>query len=80
MFDQYNITGAIDVKMDGSLLEEESSFKIRGILPFSSKLDCGSFTIYVDKIVCDKIGVLIRSMIFFPLEVVLYFYKSTILP
>ena len=28
LFDQYNNTGAIDVKMDGSVLEEKSSFKI----------------------------------------------------
>ena len=31
-------TGAIDMKMDGSVLEEESSFKILG-LAFCSKLD-----------------------------------------
>ena len=30
--------GAIDVKMDGSVLEEKSSFKMLG-LTFSSKLD-----------------------------------------
>ena len=37
-FDQSNNTGAIDVKMDGSVLEEKSSFKMLG-LTFSSKLD-----------------------------------------
>ena len=40
-FDCSNNTGAIDVKMDGSVLEEKSSFKILG-LTFSSKLDWGS--------------------------------------
>ena len=34
-FDQSNNTGAIDVKMDGSILEEKSSFKMLG-LTFSS--------------------------------------------
>ena len=37
-FDWSNNTGAIDVKMDGSVLEEKSSFKMLG-LSFSSKLD-----------------------------------------
>ena len=36
-FDRSNNTGATDVKMDGSVLEEESSFKMLG-LSFSSKL------------------------------------------
>ena len=37
-FDQFNNKGSIDVKMDGSILEEKSSFKMLG-LTFSSKLD-----------------------------------------
>ena len=37
-FDQSNNTGAIDLKMDGSVLEEKSSFEMLG-LTFSSKLD-----------------------------------------
>ena len=37
-FDLSKNTGAIDVKMDGSVLEEKSSFKMLG-LTFSSKLD-----------------------------------------
>ena len=37
-FDRSNNTGAIDVKMDGSVLEEKSSFKMLG-LTFSSKVD-----------------------------------------
>ena len=41
LFDQSNKTGAIDVKMDGSILDENSFFKMMG-LTFFSKLDCGS--------------------------------------
>ena len=37
-FDQSSNNGSIDVKMDGSVLEETSSFKMLG-LTFSSKLD-----------------------------------------
>ena len=40
-FDQSNDTGAIDLKMDESVLEEKSSFKMVG-LTFSSKLEWGS--------------------------------------
>ena len=43
-FDWSNNTGAIDVKMDGSVLEEKSSFKMLG-LTFFSKLDWGSYII-----------------------------------
>ena len=39
-FDRSNNTGAIDVKMDGSVLEDKSSFKMLG-LTFSSKLEWG---------------------------------------
>ena len=37
-FDRSNNTGAIEVKMDGSVLEEKSSYKMLG-LTFSSKFD-----------------------------------------
>ena len=65
--------------MDGSFLEEKSSFKILE-LSFSSKLNCGSYIISIVKTVSEKIGVLIRSIKFFPPEAALYFYKSTIQP
>ena len=39
-FDRSNNTGSIDVKMDGSLLEERSSFKILAFT-FLPKLDWG---------------------------------------
>ena len=54
-FDRSNNTGAIDVKMDGSVLEEKSSFKMLG-LPFSSKLDWASYIINVVKTASKKIG------------------------
>ena len=77
LFDLSNNTGAIDVKMDGSALEEKSSFKML-VLPFSSKLDWGSCVIYIAKTASKKIGTLIRSMKFLSPEVALYLYKLTI--
>ena len=41
LFDRSNNTGAIDVKMDGSVLEEKPSFKMLD-LTFSSKMDNSS--------------------------------------
>ena len=40
-FARSNNTDSIDVKMDGSVLEEKLSFKMLGLI-FSSKLNCGS--------------------------------------
>ena len=65
--------------MDGSLLEEKTSFKMLG-LTFSSKLDWGSYTVSIAKTASKKIGALIRSMNFPSPEVALYLYKSTIRP
>ena len=64
-FDPSNI-GSIDVKMDGSVLEEKLSFKMLGLI-FSSKLDSGSYIISIAKTACKKIGALIRSMKFLSL-------------
>ena len=75
LFDQSNNTCAIDMKMDGSVLEEKSSFKMLG-LTFSSKLDWGSYIISIAKTASKKIGALICSMTFLSPEVALY--KSTI--
>ena len=47
-------TGAIDVKMVGSVLEENSSFKMVR-LTFCSKLDWGSYIVSVAKTACQKI-------------------------
>ena len=65
--------------MDGSVLEENSSFNILG-LTFSSKLDWGSYIISIAKTASRKIGALIRSMKYFSPEASLYFYKPTTRP
>ena len=78
-FDWSSNTGAIDVKTNGSVLEEKSSFKMLG-LTFSSKLDWGCNIISLAKTSSKKIGALIRSMKFLSPEVTLYLYKSTIQP
>ena len=76
-FDQSDSNGSIDVKIDGSILEEKLSFKMLG-LTFSSKLDWGSYIISIAKTASKKIRALIRSMKFLSPEVALYLYKSTI--
>ena len=78
-FDQSNNNGSIDVKMNGSFLEEKSSFKMLG-LTFPSKLDWGSYIISIAKTTSKKIGALICSMKFLSPEVALHLYKSTICP
>ena len=78
-FDRSKNTGAIDVKMDGSVLEEKKTFKMLG-LTFSSKLDWGSYIVSIAKTASKKIGALIRSMKCLSPEVALYLYKSTIQP
>ena len=54
-------TAAIDAKMDGSVLEVKSSFKILGFT-FSSKLDWDSCIISIAKTASKKIRALIRSI------------------
>ena len=78
-FDQSNNTAVIDVKMNGSVLEEESSFKMLG-LTFSSKLDWGSYIVSIAETAPKKIRALIRSMKFLSPEVALYLYKCAIRP
>ena len=75
-FDRSNNTGAINVKMDGSVLEEKSPFMMLG-LTFSFKLDWGSYIISIIKSASKKIGALIRSMKFLPPEVALNLYIFT---
>ena len=77
--DRSNNTGAIDLKMDWSVLEKKSYFKKLG-LTFFSKLDWGSDIISIAKTVSKKIGALICSMRFLSPQVALYLYKSTIRP
>ena len=76
-FDRSKNTGAIDLKMDGFILEEKTSFKMLR-LTFSSKLDWGSYIVSIAKTDSKKIGALILSMKFLSPEVALYLYKSTI--
>ena len=65
--------------MDGSVLEEKTSFKMLG-LTFPCKLDWGCYIVSIAKTTSKKIGALIRSMKFLSPEVALYLYKSTIRP
>ena len=57
-FDRSNNIGAVDVKLDGSVLEEQSTFKMLG-LTLSSKLAWGSYMIFIIKTASKKIGALI---------------------
>ena len=79
LFDWCKNSGAIEVKMDGSVLEEKKSFKMLG-LTFSSKLDWNSYIASIVKTASKKIGALSCSMKFLSPEVALYLYKSTIWP
>ena len=77
-FDQSNNTGAIDEKIDGSVLEKKSTLKMLG-MTFSSKLDWCCYIISIAKMASKKIGTLMRSVIFF-LQRLLCLCKSTIRP
>ena len=57
--------------MDGSVLEEKSSFEMLG-LTFSSKLDWGSYIISIAKSASKNIEALIHSMKFRSPEVALF--------
>ena len=65
------------MKMNGSVLEEKSSFKMLWLTLFS-KLDWGSYIISITKTFSKEIGALIRSIKFLSPEAALYFYKSII--
>ena len=77
LFDQSNSTGSIVVKMDASVPEEKSFFKMLG-LTFSFKFYWGSYITSIVKSASKKIGTLIRFMNFLSHEVALHLYKSTI--
>ena len=70
-FDWSNNTVSFNLEMDGSVLQEKSSFKMLGLI-FSSKLDWGSEIISIAKTTSKKIGALICSMKFLSPEVALY--------
>ena len=69
-FEQSNNNGSIDMKMDGSVLEQRSSFKMLGLT--FTKLDLGFYIISIAETASKKIGALIHSMKFFSPEVALY--------
>ena len=79
MFDRANDqSNAIDVKMEGSFLEEKLSFNILG-LSFSSKLDWGPYIISIAKTNSKKNGPLSQSVKCLSPTIALYIYKSTIM-
>ena len=78
LFDQSNNNGSIDVKMNGSILEEKSSFKMLG-LTLCCKLDWGSY-ISFPKTASKKIGALICAIRFLSPEIALYLCKFTACP
>ena len=78
-FDWSNNTGGIDVKKDGSVLEEKSSFKMLARLSLLNWIG-GPYMISIARTASKQIGALIRSMQFLSPEVALYLYKSTIRP
>ena len=67
------------MKMDGSVLEEKSSFK-KMRLTVCSKLDWGSYIISICKTASKKIGALSHCIKFLSREVAVYLYKCTICP
>ena len=69
-FGRSSNTGAIDVKMNRSVLDGKSTFKMLG-LSFSSKLDWGSCTPSIAKTASNKTGALIGSVMFLSPEVTL---------
>ena len=75
LLDHSNNTVATDVKIDGSVLEENSYFKMLW-LTFSSKLDLGYYIISIAKTASKKMGALLINYIkFLSPEVALYLYK-----
>ena len=53
-FDWSNNSEAFDMKIDGSVLQKKSSFKILG-LSYFSKLDCSYGVVFIAKTVSEKI-------------------------
>ena len=72
-------SGAVDVKIDGSVLEEKSSFKMLRST-FFSNMDWGLYMNSIAQTAYKKIQALICSMMFVSPEAALELYKSTILP
>ena len=80
LFGRSNNTDVIiDVRMDWSILEKKSSFKMPGLI-FSSNLDRGCYIISIPRTTSKKIVALIHSMKFLFPETALYLCKSSIHP
>ena len=79
LFDRSNNSSSIDLKMDGSVLEEKPSFKVLG-LTISFELDWDSYIISIAKTASKKIGALIHSVKFLSPVVAVYLYKFIIHP
>ena len=79
LFDRSNNNCSIDVKMNGSVLQEKSSFKKLG-LTFSSKLGWGFYIISIAKTASKKIGAFICPMKSLSPEVALSLYNYTTRP
>ena len=77
LFDQSNNNGAIDVRKDGSVLEEKPTFKIL-VLTFSVKSGRDTYIISIAKNASKKIGALISTIKFLSPEIAMYLYKCTI--
>ena len=71
-----NNLSAIDVKTHDSVLEKNTIYNFGTIF----QLDWNPRITSTFKTASKKIGALIRSMKLFSLEVIIYFYKSTIQP
>ena len=79
MFYSSNNCGAMYVEIDGFAFNGKSILKILG-LPFSSKFDLGLHIVCTAKSTSKEIRALICSMNLCSSEVVLYLYKSAIMP
>ena len=77
LFDRSNNNDAIDVKIDRSVLEEKSSFKMLWST-FLSKSDWAFYITSIAKTASKKIESLIRFMKFISAEIALYCYKFAI--
>ena len=71
LFEWFDNSGAINVKIDGSFLEKKSHFKIMA-LPLSSKLDKDPCIVSISETVPKKMGALNCSLKCLSTEVVLF--------
>ena len=77
LINEINQSDAIDVKMDGSVHDEKSSFETVG-LSFSFELDFASYVVYIAKTASMNNAMLIHSVNVLFCEAALYLYAYTI--